>query len=146
MRKLNPTTISNCDILIYDQLGEDFLYRCFPSNAVVRTLRFRDEIPVVSHPIHFFKIASRYLKYRRRGATTKSYAYLASLIDQINPRVIVTFADNNGLLGPYARNRKGKLIISIQNALRDSVSSFPSPTNLPVYFSFGHAEKRLSSH
>ena len=69
-------------------------------------------------------------------------SYLNILLDTIQPRAVLTGADNNSALAEIANNRKDILFIFVQSSLRD-VNSFPYIHRLPVYCSFGDVEQKI---
>jgi len=71
--------------------------------------------------------------------------YFHSIIDQYSPRIIISLADNNRLLLNYASAQNRSKVVLIQNALRRKSACPFSESRIPIYFSFGHIEKRRLS-
>lgn len=136
-------TINNyrCDVLIYDSIGEQWLRRCVPQHLVTKCLDIRKQKPVFLRLTFFLRIIGHYLHYRHLGPSARYLAYISAVLNEINPPVIVSFADNNTVLGEYADRNPATLVISIQNALRDTIGSIPHNTKLPVYYALGQAER-----
>jgi surface carbohydrate biosynthesis protein len=76
-------------------------------------------------------------------------AFFASIVDVIQPKVIISFIGTDPIMGELCRIFPNKLVISIQNGIRLTTGGFiHSRLNdfmLPHYFSFGDYEKELFS-
>ena len=138
-----PIRRIRCEVLIYDTLGSSWLHKCVPSSTRMRFLDIRSKRPFFFTWKFFFLFARNYLKYFHIRPGRRFRAYVFALLDTIQPKVIITFADNNTVLGDYSLHNPETLVIAIQNAIRGTVDSIPPHTQLPVYYSLGRAEKEV---
>ena len=129
IRLLKP---SPTQVLIYDSLGLEFLQESITNEFTVQYLNPREALPLVFRWSFLFKFISNYVNCRFRVRL----AYLVALIDQFRPRVVLTYADTSPVPGEYGWTRPKTLVLSIQNALRDTLS-LSGICKAPVYFCFG---------
>jgi len=120
-----------------------WLRSCLPKDVSTYVLSLRDYNLVILKFGFFWKVLIRTILWRKTRLSRRYYAYISSLIDEIDPRIILTFADNSTVLCEYDSRNKGRLIIYVQNAIRDTEGSFPKNMNLSLYYGLGHAETRL---
>ena len=139
-----PLLPYNCDVLVYDTPGSSWLHHCIPYSATWRLIDIRHYRPFFLHYRFLSHLAHLYFNGDSASTSGRYFSYLSALFNQINPKVILTFADNNVVLGPYAAQSESTLVVSIQNALRGTVNSIPARTILPIYYSLGNAEKEVS--
>lgn len=122
------------DVLIYDNLGVNFLRRSIPNNITNSVIDLRDEVPVVLSWKFFLDWIIQLKKTRLRIAES----YFTALIDQYQPRIVISFSDRSSFLGKYAKERPNIYVVAVQNALR-----YPNVLGkvhqLPVYYSLGRA-------
>ncbi len=133
----------HCDVLVYDSLGSSWLHKCIPESASREVLDIRRHRPFFFSARFISLLTQNYLKLSRKQPHRRFLAYIFSVLDIIRPRIIITFADNNTVLGDYAQHTPTTLVLSIQNAIRGTVDSIPPHTMLPVYYSLGYAEKKV---
>ena len=126
-------------VLIYDELGEDILRKTIPSSYSIELLRVRDELPITIR----FSFLKRYLINYFCQKLSPRQAYFSALIDEFKPHAVITFVDNNPVLGAYAELRSDVLVISIQNALRTEVTIKQQVGRAPLYFCLGEITKEI---
>ncbi len=136
IRFLRPKTIQ---VLIYDELGEIYLRKAIPRSYAIEVLRIREELPIAIR----FSFFRRCLHYFVCQKLSLRQAYFSALIDEFNPRAVLTFADNNAILGAYAELRSDVLVISIQNAVRSEATIVQQVGRAPLYFSLGDITKEI---
>ncbi len=134
IRLLKP---SPTQVLIYDSLGVEFLQGLLTNEFTVQYLDPRGALPVVLRWSFLPKFFSNFVNCRRLRL-----AYLVALIDQFRPLVVLTYADTSPVPGEYGWSRPETLVLSIQNALRDT-PSLTSICKAPVYFCFGLSTKQM---
>ena len=137
------TKRTDCDILVYDEVGSSWISNCIPSNASWQLLDIRHQRPIFFDYQFVADFTKQYFKFVDRSPHHRYSSYISSLFRHIDPKIILTFADNNVVLGPYASAHKSTLVVSIQNAIRGTVDSIPPDTVLPIYYSLGKAEKEV---
>jgi surface carbohydrate biosynthesis protein len=133
----------NCDVLIYDIPGSTWLHKCIPESASYKVFNIRHDRPLFIDARFLVSLIRHYLNFSRQIPNRRFLSYVFSILDTIRPRVILTFADNNIVLGEYAKYSPDTLVVSIQNAIRGTVDSIPPNTRLPIYYSLGHAEREV---
>jgi surface carbohydrate biosynthesis protein len=138
-----PVAPFSCDVLVYDTLGSSWLHHCIPEQATQQVLDVRHQRPLFLTQSFFFRLMQNYIHYSGVYPYRRYLSYVSTLFDHIRPRVVLTFADNNVVLGHYAMRNPSALVVSIQNAIRGTVGSIPPNTLLPVYFSLGNAERKV---
>ena len=126
-------------VLIYDELGEDILRKTIPSSYSIELLRVRDELPITIR----FSFLKRYLINYFCQKLSPRQAYFSALIDEFKPHAVITFVDNNPVLGAYTELRSDVLVISIQNALRTEVTIKQQVGRAPLYFCLGEITKEI---
>ena len=122
MYKLRRIHNTKVDVLIVDRLLSDYIVSCIPSGvtACIADNPSRGVIPYVNSLMFFIKVVKNILSF---GLSNKAKVLFASIIDELEPRVIITFIDNNYLLGTLSKIYPKKKIISVQNGARfDSVN------------------------
>lgn len=139
----HPIAPYNCDVLIYDTLGSSWLHQCIPNTATWRLLDIRHQRPIFLKGRFFSQLKHAYSHYADLYQDRLYLAYITAVFEHIKPRVILTFADNNVVLGPYAEYSTSTLVVAIQNAIRGTVDSIPPKTRLPIYYSLGSAERKV---
>ena len=82
-------------VLIYGELGEIFLRKVVPSSYSIEVLPIREGLPVTIR-LSFFRQCL--INYVRRKLSLRQ-AYFSALIDEFKPRAVITFIDNNTVLG-----------------------------------------------
>ena len=137
MQKLYKINIKNIDVLIVDEVGSEWIRHCIPSCYSVGVLKIRGVVP-------YFRKMSFYLFLFKRIVKLgiKYKALISAIIDETKPRAIITFVDNNRLLGDLNEIFPNKLVISVQNGFRtdseyDNVGQWDNDYKFPHYFGFG---------
>ena len=123
-------------VLIYGELGETFLRKAVPSSYSIKVLPIREGLPIT---IRFSFFRQCLINYVRRKLSLRQ-AYFSALIDEFKPRAVITFIDNNTVLGRYAELRSDVLVISIQNAFRSEATIVKQAA---LYYSLGDVTKEL---
>ena len=126
-------------VLIYDELGEDILRKAIPSDYATEVLPIREGLPIT---IRFSFLRQCLINYVRHKFSPRQ-AYFSALIDEFKPRTVITFVDNNPILGVYAELRSDVLVISIQNAIRSEATFAKQVGRAPLYFSLGDITKEI---
>ena len=124
-------------VLIYGELGETFLRKVVPSSYAIEVLPIREGLPITIRYSFFRRCLINYI----RQNLSLRQAYFSALIDEFKPRAVITFVDNNDVLGAYAELRPNVLVISIQNAVRTEVTIGKQIGRAPLYFSLGEITK-----
>jgi surface carbohydrate biosynthesis protein len=126
-------------VLIYGELGEIFLRKVVPSSYSIEVLPIREGLPVTIR-LSFFRQCL--INYVRRKLSLRQ-AYFSALIDEFKPRAVITFVDNNAVLGAYAELHSNVLVISIQNAVRSEATFAKQVGRAPLYFSLGELTNNM---
>ena len=138
MLKIRILKPSRTQVLIYDSLGLEFLQEAIAEDYSVQCLIPRTYFPVVLRWSFLYRFLLECVNRRFRYRV----AYLVTLIDQYNPQVVITFSDTSPIPGEYGWSRPDTLVLSVQNALRDSLT-LSGIRKAPVYMAFGHSTKLL---
>ncbi|SVC10817.1 uncharacterized protein METZ01_LOCUS263671, partial [marine metagenome] len=80
-----------------------------PSSCEIGVLPIREGLPIT---IRFSFFRRCWINYVREKLSLRQ-SYLSALIDEFKPRAVITFEDNNPVLGVYAELRSDVLVISI---------------------------------
>ena len=137
MKKLKWARIESTPVLVFDSLGIDYLKESIPGGVRYEVLSFRDQFPVTVRP----NVLWRWIKAFIGLKVGISQAYMIALIDSYQPKVVLSFADQNQLLGLYQRYRDEVLVISVQNAVRHP-HEFLHLAEAPHYFALGSDARR----
>ena len=131
-----------CDVLIFDHIGESWLSKLVPNSASIGYFSTRFYFPILFHK-YFLRRLCVILLGRIFARNYDSYHfYLDAVIQSIQPKIIITAADNNAILSKMSKLHSSILFVYVQSALRD-LYSFQKNVDLPVYCSFGSIEKKL---
>lgn len=135
VKTLRPAPV---DVLIFDSLGLPFLINTLPVGLDYITLDLRNKLPIVLS----LKFCVRWLKLLTKSKLGVQQSYIVALIDEYKPKVVLSFADSNSVLGKYQSCRPNVLVLSIQNALRypDEVRDIRL---VPNYFCLGESTRNL---
>jgi len=140
----------NADVLIIDECGSEWIEYCIPQSCECAIVKIRGVIPYVNSLSFLFALFKNLIIFRDGFQNFKSSIrkiFLASIIDELNPAVLITFIDNNSLLGSLFRLYPEIKMISVQNGLRvDYSTSIGTITNdymFDDYYTFGLFEKDL---
>ncbi len=123
-------------VLIYGELGEIFLRKAVPSSYAIEVLPIQEGLPITIR-LSFFRRCL--INYVRQNLSLRQ-AYFSALIDEFKPRAVITFVDNNTVLGSYAELRSDVLVISVQNAVRSEATI---AKQVALYYSLGDVTKEL---
>ena len=126
-------------VLIYGELGETFLRKVVPSSYAIEVLPIREGLPIT---IKFSFFRRCWINYVRAKLSLRQ-AYFSALIDEFKPRAVITYVDNNPILGVYAGLRSDVLVISIQNAIRSEATFAKQVGRAPLYFSLGELTNNM---
>jgi len=140
MRKLALMRAFRCDVLVFDTIGKNWIQHCLPANCNVGYLDMRQRVPLLLSIRFLYRLFKGFLLLDKSLPGRLAYTWLSALLDHINPRMILTCADNNALVSRYARERPDTPVIFLQNALRDTVGSIDHRIYLPVYLALGKVE------
>jgi len=137
---------TKADVLIFDDLGSNWLHHCLPSDITRVTISLRHSFPIILSFRFFFDLLRNLVRGMQNRPVAVYYSLLCTLIKYFSPRVIISCADNNSLLARYAECHPQTKVVLIQNSLRDTRHSFHSFTpgeGLPVYLSLGETERKI---
>jgi surface carbohydrate biosynthesis protein len=139
MKIRKPIKISSnkVDVLIIDEVGSEWIQHCIPEFCSIGVLPLRGVIPWIKRLNFFIKLLMK-IKNKRRLA----HSLLETVIDIIDPKIVVTFIDNGSKMSFLQKVFPDKLIISVQNGFRVNKQEIFKLTKaknykLPVYFGFG---------
>ncbi len=140
MKNLIKCSGERSDVLILDTDGSDVVIRCIPSDLSYSVLEVRNGIPYIAKVLFFIRLFVRVTQF---GVKYKSL--ISSIVDVINPRVIISFIDTSLIMGQLSSIFPQKLIISVQNGARLHMGGFHNEKQFlaPHYFTFGEYEKDL---
>mgnify|MGYP000209207112 FL=1 len=128
------------DVLIIDNVGSDVVIKCIPAELSYSIVDVRNGIPYIARLFFFFRLSIRVAQF---GIKYKSV--IASIVDVIKPKIIISYIDTNLIMGQIGLIFPNKLVISIQNGTRLHMGGFNNKREflLPHYFTFGEYEKDL---
>ena len=140
----------NTDVLIIDECGSEWIEYCIPQSCECAIVKIRGVIPYVNSLSFLFALFKNLIIFRDGFQNFKSSIrkiFLASIIDELNPAVLITFIDNNSLLGSLFRLYPEVKMISVQNGMRvDNSITIGIATDDYIfddYYTFGLFEKDL---
>ena len=142
-KRLQIVEPTKTDVLIFDDLGSNWLHHCLPSGITRVTISLRHSFPVVLNFRFFFNVLKTLIREMRGRREDGSYALLCGLIKNVSPRVIISCLDNSHLLTRFDKDHPQIKVAFIQTALRDTVQSFSPKQGLPVYLSLGETERKI---
>ena len=125
-------------VLIVDEVGSECIKYCIPDFTSYVVIPTRNIIPVVLSINFFARLVVRII---RKDGIRLSVLY--SIIDVLEPKVIISFIDNAPKMGKIQSTFPDKLVISVQNGLRTKLHKFPA--SVPCLYGFGYYEKLLLS-
>jgi len=126
-------------VLIYGELGEGILRKAIPSDYATEVLPIRERLPITIRFSFLRRCLVNYVRYK----LSPRQAHFSALIDEFKPRVVISFVDNNSVMGAYAELRPDVLVISIQNAIRSEAAIAKQVGRAPLYFSLGDITKEI---
>ena len=145
-KRLQIVGPTKTDVLIFDDLGSNWLHHCLPSDITRVTISLRHSFPIILSFRFFFDLLKTLIREMQNQRVAVYYSLLCTLIKYFSPRVIISCADNNSLLARFAKDHPQIRVVLIQNSLRDtrlSFHSFSPKQGLPVYLSLGETERKI---
>lgn len=141
MRKIKILDSQRVDLLIVDAENVEAIKLCIPSSVSFSILPVRNVIPIIPNFSFFLKILANIFKFKN---LKKSVIF--SIIDFLNPKVLITHIDNSSLMAKIHAEFPEKLTVSVQNGFRcglkyPSGSIYPAPVN--IFYGFGDYEREL---
>jgi surface carbohydrate biosynthesis protein len=139
MRKLEKIVKKKYDIVIIDHVGSEWLEYCIPEECTYFTIKNRSTIPYIKS----FSFLYNLLRGGVKGNGSASITLLSAIILELNPKVVITFIDNNRFMGVLQTIFPEILFVSVQNGIRFNDPNFESRGNyfsFPHYFGFGDHE------
>lgn len=105
---------SRCDVLIYDQMGSEFVELLFDDRCKVGVLPIRGE----SFNITILIISLLMGGWRKESMFS---AYVISYVKRVKPRLVITFIDNSRHIYVISKEVTGTKTAFIQNGIRGIV-------------------------
>jgi len=155
MVKFTKIPVKKIDVLILGYEGEQWLKYCIPNDLITEKIDVtRREIPWVKQYNFFFRLTYQVFIKKNKGLSLRRnvlYSVLFSIIDILEPSIIMTFIDNAYQKMSYLNKKyPEKLVISVQNGTRlsseASLDSISTNTHLDTYFGFGDYEYQLMTN
>ena len=143
-KRLQIVEPTKTDVLIFDDLGSNWLHHCLPSGITRVTISLRHSFPVVLNFRFFFNVLKTLIREMRGRREDGSYALLCGLIKNVSPRVIISCLDNSHLLTRFDKDHPQIKVAFIQTALRDTVQSFSPKFLSALRYAKGHAGCTIS--
>ena len=144
MRKLKFLNPQIIDVLILDDEGSNYIKPCIPESATFSILPVRVVIPLIGNIKFIFRLLVYIFKLKRIKD-----AVLFSIVDVLQPKIIITQIDASHIMGRIHAEFPDKLTISVQNGFRTGPKySDNSYSRLPVslFYCFGeHDEMKMKS-
>jgi surface carbohydrate biosynthesis protein len=142
LRKVRRIPGSQSDILIIDESNLEYLMNCIPEKYSVAVMYFRGVIPLIINLSFFFKLLQRMIQFK-----IKYIALISAIVDEINPKIIITFTDNARVMGVLSELFQDKMVISVQNGVRSNshldIGIWDKNVKVPHYYGFGDFEKDM---
>ncbi len=138
--KIKRVPDKKTDILIIDDYGYYWLKECLPPNSNHIVISFKS-YPIILNIKFIFLFIKNFFQCKKNF-----FSLYITLIETLDPKVVITFQDNLNLMGMLEENFVGKLVISIQNGLRyNSNESLGGLIDYhhPIYYGFGDYERDL---
>jgi surface carbohydrate biosynthesis protein len=141
MKILSKIPANKVDILVIDDCLKDVVAQCIPQGFRCTFVKIRGVVPYVHTTSFFVKLVVNLIKFR----LNRKKVFLSSLINELKPKVILTFNDNANYMKIISVMFPEVKLISIQNGLRVIDAS---PTTIKGrfcidYYSFGEFERKL---
>jgi len=141
MRKIKFINSKSIDVLIIDDENIQHVKQCIPEIASFSILKVRGVIPLIASFRFIYRVLVHSFKLKRIQD-----AALFSLIDILQPKILITFIDASYLMGKIHAEFPEKLTISVQNGFRTGPKySHGSYSKYPVslFYGFGEHEERV---
>ena len=94
-------------MLIFDSLGLSFLKNTLPVGLDYITLDLRTKLPIVLS----LNFCVGWLKLLTKSKFGVRQSYIVALIDEYKPKVVLSFADSDSVLGKYQGCRPNVLVL-----------------------------------
>ena len=147
------------EIIIFDAAGSELLEQAVLPDRDCYILKARNEEFTINANILYFwisKIVTSIFKGNFSWVhplySIKRY-YFYSILEDVSPKIVITFVDNSCLFQWLSRHYKKAVFIAVQNGLRaktnvhhsllDCAVGFGRVISMPYYFCFGEFEKEL---
>jgi len=144
MRKLKFLNPQIVDVLILDDEGNRHIKPCIPEIASFSILPVRGVIPLIANFKFIFRVLIHIFKFKKIKD-----AILFSIVDVLQPKILITQIDSTNLMGRIHAEFPDKLTISVQNGFRSGPKyRTNSYSRLPVslFYCFGeHDELKMKS-
>jgi len=135
----NRISSKRSDVLIIDKSGSEYISKCIPSNLSFNIVNVRKSIPFIAKLSFLVFLLRRIFKFKLTYR-----ALITAIVDEIDPRVIISFVDTDIVMGQLDLTFPEKLVISVQNGSRMHMGGINNNNFLlPHYFAFGEYEKDL---
>ena len=131
-----------CEVLIFDDICATWLAKSVPCNVTVGRISTRFTFPILLSLKFITKFVWCVLTFpKHRQSLYLNYLYI--LVGAIEPKIILTGADNDPSLAALANAHPHILTIFVQTALRSTKQGFPTGIQIPNYFALGQREKLI---
>jgi len=130
-------------VLIFDDLCADWLARAVPKSARQERVSIRFSYPILFCWSFWRVLVTLSVNRLTRKGSSYSLIYLQALLESIQPKIVLSGADNNKNLAQLAHCTEDIQFIFVQTALRDTNQGFPRNISLPHYLAFGHCESNI---
>jgi surface carbohydrate biosynthesis protein len=137
VKKLIQVDKNKVEVLIIDEAGLEFITKCIPDNLSFSTVSTRKCLPYIGTISFLVSLSKRIFQFG-----IKNKALIASIVDVISPKIIISNIDNSLIMGQLDSIFTDKLVISVQNGVRIGITDH-ADFKLPIYFTFGEYEKEL---
>ena len=131
------------DVVVVDIVGSEWVSYCIPDSCKYVVVPVRDVIPYVGNVSFFISLIKNIFLLGMRP----KICLLASVIEQINPSVVITVIENNDVLGSLYKIFPHIKMISVQNGLRVdtdvSIGKIKKNYMFDDYYTFGLFEKEV---
>ena len=105
-KKLSFIRPFHCDILIFDTIGSNWIKQCLPRHYSMAHIDIRHGLPFLLTFRFLYLLVKCYFQRDRIADGHRTLFWLSAVFDHIKPKLILTAADNNQLLAPYAAKRR----------------------------------------
>ncbi len=126
------------NVLIVDECGSEWVVNCIPKSCQYAIVKNRGVIPYIRSFSFFMALIQNIANL---GLRHKWKTLISAIIKTLEPEVVITFIDNNNLLGMLSKVYPEKKMISIQNGQRINKHTCISPNKngyiFGDYYAFG---------
>jgi len=138
MRKIKLLSSNKVDIMVVDIEESPHIKSCIPNEIPYSNLPVRNIIPLILSYKFLWRLLIRSIRLRE----IRKVIYF-SIVDIVQPKIIITLIDNSYILGEIHQEFSNILTISVQNGVRSGIKYADSTySDLPVsmYYGFGEHE------